>query len=95
VIRPGTDREERLSSRVAAFGPFEVGDVVSMRSAGGGGWGDPFARDPAHVLADVVDELLSAEQARDDYGVVIERADGEWRVDDGATHALRRRNSDA
>ena len=40
--------------------------------AGAGGWGDPLERDPAAVLRDVRNELLSAENARNDYGVVID-----------------------
>jgi N-methylhydantoinase B len=39
--------------------------------AGAGGWGDPLERDPAAVLKDVRNELLSLEKAESDYGVVI------------------------
>jgi hypothetical protein len=42
-----------------------------MRTGGGGGWGDPFQRDPVLVLRDVRVGLLSIEQARDAYGVAI------------------------
>jgi len=42
VINPGTDREVVLTDRVTAYGPLEVGDVLSARSGGGGGYG----RDP-------------------------------------------------
>ncbi|WP_419840900.1 hydantoinase B/oxoprolinase family protein [Candidatus Poriferisodalis sp.] len=54
---------------------------------GGGGWGDAFARTPDAVLRDVMDELVSIEGARRDYGVVIAR-DGES-VDAEATARLR------
>ena len=43
--------------------------------AGGGGWGDPLARDPAAVADDVANEKVSVEAARELYGVVI-GADG-------------------
>jgi len=90
VIWPGTERERRLEKRVAAFGPLEVGDVVSMRSAGGGGFGDPLDREPELVLADVVDELVSPEQAREDYGVIVVYSDeGGWRIDGSGTERLR------
>ncbi len=51
---------------------LEPGDRVFIGTQGGGGYGDPLAR-PAHrVLDDVLDDLVTVESARDDYGVVIE-----------------------
>jgi N-methylhydantoinase B len=44
VINPGTDREVVLTDRVTTYGPLEVGDVLSARSGGGGGYG----HDPRH-----------------------------------------------
>lgn len=44
---------------------------VRLRFPGGGGFGDPFARDPAQVLADVRRGLVSPARAREDYGVVV------------------------
>lgn len=38
---------------------------------GGGGWGDPFHRDPQRVLDDVRNEYVSVNGAREDYGVAI------------------------
>lgn len=73
----------------------EPGDVISFRSPGGGGWGDPLARDPALVAEEVAAGLLSMAQAREAYGVVLqERAgapDARWRVDAEATVELRLR----
>ena len=51
----------------------------------GGGYGNPFERDPKKVLDDVLDELITAETAKHDYGVVI--ADGQ--IDMAATERLR------
>ncbi|HDZ89745.1 MAG TPA: hydantoinase B/oxoprolinase family protein [Deltaproteobacteria bacterium] len=53
------------------FGP---GDVVTMDSAGGGGYGDPLERDIALVQRDVADGYVSVERAGSDYGVVIDPA---------------------
>ncbi|GAC54400.1 hydantoin utilization protein B [Gordonia amicalis NBRC 100051 = JCM 11271] len=53
----------------------------------GGGFGDPFRRDPFSVLSDVWDEYLTAEEARQDYGVVVNTDN--WTVDEAATEALR------
>jgi len=69
VLRPGTDREEWTGMM---RGRFEPGDVVSNRSGGGGGYGDPFGRDPEDVREDVLDGYVSREAARRDYGVVLE-----------------------
>lgn len=63
------------------------GDVVSFYSAGGGGYGDPFERDPEAVEKDVLYGYVSIEKAREDYGVVIEP--GTMKVDLEATQKLR------
>jgi N-methylhydantoinase B len=58
---------------------------------GGGGWGDPLDRDPQAVLDDVLDEYVSVEGARRDYGVVLTGSldDLTLAIDDDATAALR------
>jgi N-methylhydantoinase B len=70
---------------------FEHGDVISFQQSGAGGYGDPFTRDPARVLNDVLDDYVSVNAARDQYGVVITGADGDLAVDERATAALRAR----
>lgn len=47
------------------------GDKVVVRSAGGGGYGNPLERDPELVLTDVIDGVVTVEAAKSDYGVVI------------------------
>jgi N-methylhydantoinase B len=81
-----TDREQVIDERVNFFGPLGQGDRVSVRSSGGGGWGDPLERSPALVKRDVRLGYLSAEKARAVYGVVI---DGDGRIDAEATESLR------
>jgi N-methylhydantoinase B len=68
------------------------GDVLRVRMAGGGGHGDPLARDPAAVLADLLEDKITAEHAREAYGVVI--AGDPAVVDVDATVALRNSRSD-
>jgi N-methylhydantoinase B len=63
------------------------GDVFRHEVAGAGGWGDPLERDPAMVLRDVRNELVSREAARADYGVVLTAKP--LTVDEPATAALR------
>jgi 5-oxoprolinase (ATP-hydrolysing)/N-methylhydantoinase A len=61
------------------------------RMAGGGGWGDPLARDPVAVGRDVRNGKVSREAALDAYGVVLNH-DGS--VDEVATtHARTQRRS--
>jgi N-methylhydantoinase B len=54
---------------------------------GGGGYGDPLARDPALVARDVARGYYSREQAAARWGVVLDAPGG---VDAAATAALRR-----
>ena len=56
------------------------GDILCMITPSGGGFGDQLARDPTRVLEDVLDGLLSPEQARMLYGVVIQDAPGAVRI---------------
>jgi N-methylhydantoinase B len=49
-----------------------AGDVICLALPGGGGFGDPRARDPQRVLHDVLDGLISVDAARQDYGVAID-----------------------
>lgn len=58
---------------------------------GGAGVGDPLERDVEIVLEDVVDELVSIESARDDYGVIINPKT--FQVDLRATEHLRKEKS--
>ena len=61
------------------------GDVLYFNTWGGGGWGDPTARDPAAVKVDVDRGLDSVEGAKR-YGVVL---GDDGNVDTDATDALR------
>ena len=67
LIRDGV--ETRLSPKST----FEVepGDLVSYRTCGGGGYGPPSERDPELVRRDVREGKVSAERAREVYGVKL------------------------
>ena len=87
VFREGSEVEPSgVPGKATAF-PLREGDAVVLRSAGGGGWGDPLARAPEAVLADVGLGYIAAEDARDVYGVVL--TDGA--IDLEATAAARER----
>ena len=74
---------------------LERGDVFRHEMAGGGGYGDPLAREPEGVLRDVIEEKVSAGAAERDYGVVVRRASASagsaWTLDLPATGKLRER----
>jgi N-methylhydantoinase B len=80
-----------------AFHPVHQGDVFQIISQGGGGFGDPFERDPEQVLRDVVDGFVSAESARMEYGVIVVEVDGGVALDREATRRERsaRRSANA
>ena len=68
VIRD--DKEIMRVSRLMNH-KLKKSDVVSIRTAGGGGWGHPYERDPSLVADDVRKDLVTIDQARDIYGVVV------------------------
>ena len=88
VINPGPG-EQLVHGKQSR--EFEHGDVISFQQSGAGGYGDPFTRDPARVLSDVLDDYVSLDAARERYGVVITAAGGDLAVDAAATVALRAR----
>ena len=57
-------------------------------ACGGGGYGNPKARDPERVLHDVEEGLVSRKRARKIYGVAITAAN---KIDLRKTKELRRR----
>jgi N-methylhydantoinase B len=65
--------EVPLESKQTNFA-MPAGATLVWEQACGGGYGDPFERDPAAVLHDWREELVSAESAERDYGVVIDVA---------------------
>jgi N-methylhydantoinase B len=70
--------------------PVRAGEVIRIRTTGGGGWGDPLNRPPDKVAADVRDGKVSAEGAREQYGVVL-AGSSDQPVDQEGTAALRAR----
>jgi N-methylhydantoinase B len=85
VWKQGADGER---VEVPLVGAIELapGERIVSVSSGGGGYGDPLERDPALVLADVLEGWVSRERALVVYGVVIGEDD---RVDERATAQRR------
>ena len=70
----------------------DPGDRISFISAGGGGYGNPFERDPKAVERDVQYGYVSIEKAKQDYGVIVEPASLTLNLD--ATRRLRGMSSE-
>ena len=64
----GTEKEIRVGTYRAKV---NCGDFCVLKTAGGGGYGNPMERDPGLVLEDVLDEYISIDSALEDYGVAI------------------------
>ena len=69
-----------------------LGEHVRVETCGGGGYGPPWERDPELVLRDVREEKISADRARDAYGVSVDT--DRWTVDPAETKRLRRQLKD-
>jgi N-methylhydantoinase B len=88
VINPGSAAARRLPTRYADY-PLRSGDVFQLDTPGGGGYGNPFAREPERVLADVREGYITARAAAEDYGVVVGEAENGSAIDLAATARRR------
>lgn len=86
IVNPGQGNEQKFAR--ASGVKVEAGTVLSHRTAGGGGYGNPFERSAQTVLDDVLDEYISVEDALTHYGVVINTSD--MSVDITGTEKLRK-----
>ncbi|GHD32347.1 hydantoinase B/oxoprolinase family protein [Parahalioglobus pacificus] len=76
--------EEWLPAKIEGV-KVQAGDLLYFNTWGGGGWGDPYDRDPALVLQDIARRLVTPEGAKR-YGVIVSE-DGVF--DEAATEARR------
>ncbi len=67
--------------------PLPANTEVLLNTGTGGGWGNPFERDPAFVAWDVVEGLVSRKSAREDYGVALK---DDLSLDEAGTARLRK-----
>ena len=86
VVNPDTSSEVDVKGWSYELKP---GDTLAFDAAGGGGFGDPFERDPQLILRDVVAGFVSIEGARNDYGVVVRAENGTLALDIEATQEFR------
>lgn len=103
TVDPGGPREREVDA-LADDEPVAAGEVIRIRTTGGGGWGDPLDRAVDSVVRDVTWGKVSVRGACEDYGVVLVAEDGRdvepsasgaagspVRADEEATQALRAR----
>jgi N-methylhydantoinase B len=88
VIDPGGPRE-RVVDALADAEPVRAGEVIRIRTTGGGGWGDPLERPFEEIVRDLRWGKVSVEGARRDYGVLLVSEAAEYEVDAAASEALR------
>jgi N-methylhydantoinase B len=85
VVDPGGPNERTVDA-LADAEPVRAGEVIRIRTTGGGGWGDPLDRPYDEVARDLRWGKVSRQGARDDYGVVL-REGGD--IDGAASDELR------
>lgn len=90
VLLTAEEGERQLPGMPMSAIAVRRGDVYRHVSAGGGGLGSPFDRDPRSVLEDVLDGKVSAAAARELYRVVLELDPPS--VDEAGTALLRAQN---
>ena len=85
TIDPGGPHERDVDALTDAE-PVRAGEVIRIRTTGGGGWGDPLTRPLEEVARDLAWGKVSPDGARRDYGVVL-GPDGE--IDATGSQQLR------
>ena len=70
--------------------PLKKGSTVTGYSGGGGGFGKPLLRDPKKVLTDVMNRYVSINNAKNLYGVIINK---NLSLNINATKKLRKKMS--
>jgi N-methylhydantoinase B len=88
TINQGTDKERVLPARYSDL-TLRPGDVIRLETPGGGGLGNPLERDPLRVLNDVRNGYVSVEKALENYGVVLEKSNGDFSLNKELTRKAR------
>jgi N-methylhydantoinase B len=81
--------DEREVDALADAEPVRAGQVIRIRTTGGGGWGDPLERPYDEVERDLRWGKVSFEGAQRDYGVVATGSTDAVEVDRAASDELR------
>ncbi|HEX4727003.1 MAG TPA: hydantoinase B/oxoprolinase family protein [Jatrophihabitans sp.] len=88
MIDPGGPNERSVDALAdAEF--VRAGELIRIRTTGGGGWGNPLDREPQAVLRDVQWAKVSPQSAEADYGVALIGTGDGLAVDQAGTDRLR------
>lgn len=85
IKRDGSSSEVRATW---SHEPMVKGDVARFITGGGGGYGDPHEREVEAVMDDLKNEMITIEEAKVDYGVVIDEVTG--KLNQEATRQARK-----
>lgn len=85
ILNPGKPNEKTLASKISNF-LIKKGEVLSVQTAGGGGYGSPLERAQGNVSRDCVQGKISRKHARKAYGVLV---DQKGTINREATSTLR------
>ncbi|CCH75542.1 5-oxoprolinase (ATP-hydrolyzing) [Nostocoides australiense Ben110] len=81
--------DERMVDALADAEVVEAGQIIRIRTTGGGGWGDPLERPYDEVERDLRWGKVSFDGARESYGVVAGGTKDDVTIDAAASDALR------
>ena len=86
TVNRGTDKHQDLPAKIS-HSQLQAGDRLEIQLVCSAGYGDPMQRDELAVLDDVLDDFISSDDAREQYGVVLNK-DGRS-IDIKQTQGLR------
>ena len=78
-IRTEEKKERILPSKVSMV-MMKSGDILSVRTAGGGGYGPPEQRSPGKIRQDIIEGRITRGQARKKYNYLFYGNDKEKKI---------------
>jgi len=76
VLLTSGEQQTELPAKIMLDIPVKAGDVLTHIQPGAAGYGPPARRSPERMMADVLDEKITAELAEGEYGVVVDTLNG-------------------
>ena len=86
TLNPGAPDEKEIPPASEGIS-VKSGDILRIETGGGGGWGDPFTRNPEDVQRDVLEGYVTQRAALSEYGVAL--FDNGREIDQPDTEAAR------